>query len=323
MSLEKLRLNNKTGHVSLPHWSELLIKTGQKGTLNINESCTLHVVIGLPTISFASSFIALGSIYESLLSSETEENIIKQDIDYWKQSIGKPCLFTSALTDNKSILARIESVEEIAPDGQFIKIKLTEKNKGLVRAKSIIIHESEAADQVNLTDIKGKLGAKISNNASDNASFTKGVLGRNRFEKLASNQNTSTSLVDSNNRFQLESQERIFYVDNRSGSLSDLFIPSNIYKHKHSKICKFLSSTKKYNGQIIESNVLILSGSNSILRYSNINKSKCIFYLLSKGERNFNSAREIIEDKFFSRNNLEVNFNIDPQQAFELTTFYT
>jgi hypothetical protein len=236
MSLEKLRLNDKTGLTSLPNWTKLLIQTGQKGTLNINESCTLHVVIGLPTISFASSFIALGSIYESLLSSETEENNKKQDIDYWKQSVGKPCLFTSSLTNNKSLLARIESVEEIPPDGQFIKIKLIEKNKGLVRSKSIIIHESKAADQVHLTDIKGKLGAKISNNASENASFTKGVIGRDRFEKLASNQNTSTYLVDSNNRFQLESQEKIFYINDRIGSfLISLFLATftNINTQKH------------------------------------------------------------------------------------------
>ena len=324
MSFKNLRINYNGGKQTLPIWAKKLVEVGQLGVKEAGSNNCLHLVISLPAISYASSFIAMGVVAECLGSSENNDDEQTNDIKYWRTKIGQGCHYTNDTGIKNSTLtihAEIESIEEI--DGEeLIKIKVSQKKKGHVRTKWEFLHPEEASNKIQLTNTKAKVGTQISNNACHNATFTKEVLGGSRFEKLKSNQDISLSLVDSNNRFKKETEEQFLFANNKIGCLADLILPSNTYRHRHSKTCKFFCSTKSLNGKILESDFLILSGSNSIIRGNSFN-AKCVFYLLSKTERNFDAAKEAIEEKYFNRNKQIAGPKLDPEKHFEILTFYT
>lgn len=321
MSFKNLRINYNGGKHTLPIWAKKLVEAGQLGVNEAASNNCLHLVISLPAISYASSFLALGVIAKCL----GENNPIRKDkipnIEYWDKNVGKSCLYTPLSSPKIQKLGRIESIKEMQ-SGNYVEIKTLEKERGHVRSRSVLVHEEDVYKCIQIAAINGKLGTTIGNNASHNDTFTKEVLGGSRFEKLKSNQDISLNLVDSNNRFKKETEEQFLFANNRIGCLADLILPSNTYRHRHSKTCKFFCSTKSLNGKILESDFLILSGSNSIIRGNSFN-AKCVFYLLSKTERNFDAAKEAIEEKYFNRNTQRTGPKLDPEKHFEILTFYT
>ena len=149
MSFKNLRINYNGGKYTLPIWAKKLVEAGQLGVNKAASNNCLHLVISLPAISYASSFIAMGVVAECLGSSENNDDEQTNDIEYWRSKIGQGCHYTNdtGITTH----AEIESIEEI--DGEeLIKIKVDQKKKGHVRTKWEFLHPVEASNRIQLTN---------------------------------------------------------------------------------------------------------------------------------------------------------------------------